>query len=128
MGKRVLQVVDTAYRATLEEQDDPVVWLSHAMRVAGAELGLLLEGNAVLYGVREQHIEPLALGTRRQRQAPDLAGDLLRLQATGVPCFYVAEDAAERGLEPGDLVEGLVPVAREKRGELFARYDQVHRW
>ena len=38
MSKRQLHIVDGAYRATLEEQDDPVVWLCHAMRGAGAEL------------------------------------------------------------------------------------------
>ena len=54
MSKRLLHIVESAYRATLEEQDDPVVWLCHAMRGAGAALDLLLQGNAVAYGVREQ--------------------------------------------------------------------------
>lgn len=128
MPKRVLHVVDGAYRATLEEQDDPVVWLCHAMRSAGAELDLLLHGNAVVYGVRGQRVEPLAFGDRRQRNAPDLPGDLEGLLGGGVAGFYVAEDAAERGVEPRDLIDGLTPVSRAKLGELFSGYDQVHRW
>jgi hypothetical protein len=128
MSKRQLHIVDGAYRATLEEQDDPVVWLCHAMRGAGAALDVLLHGNAVVYGVREQAVEPLELGGRRQKRAPDLAGDLARLQAKQVSCFYVEEDAAERGLDPGDLADGLVPVSRHKLAALFAGYDQVHRW
>lgn len=128
MAKRMLQIVDGAYRATLEEQDDPVVWLCHAMQRAGARLDLLLNGNAVVYAVRAQRVEPLVFGKRRQRNAPDLAEDLAHLLEEDVTCFYVEEDAAERGLDARELLEGLVPVSRVELAELFSRYDQVHRW
>ena len=128
MAKRQLHVIDAAYRATLEEQDDTIVWLCHALRGAGAELDLLLSGNAVGYGLRSQHVAPLQFGTRRQRQAPDLAGDLAGLLGKRTACFYVEEDAAERGVEAAELLEGLVPISRTKLAGLFARYDQIHRW
>jgi hypothetical protein len=128
MQKKQLHVVEVAYRATLEEQDDPIVWLCHAMRGAGAEIDLLLAGNAVSYGVRGQRVAPLEIGARRQQRAPDLAGDLERLMARRVACHYVEEDAAERGIEPGSLLGGLVPVSRAKLATLFGHYDQVHRW
>jgi hypothetical protein len=128
MSKKLLHIVESAYRATLEEQDDPVVWLCHALRGAGAELDLLLQGNAVSYGVRAQKVPPLQFGSRRQKHAPDLAGDLAGLMGKRVSCFYLEEDAAERGIDAAEMLEGLAPVPRAKLALLFGRYDQVHRW
>ena len=128
MSKRQLHVVENAYRATLEEQDDTIVWLCHALRGAGAELDLLLHGSAVAYGVRAQEVAPLRFGSRRQQHAPDLAGDLAKLLAKRSTCYYVEEDAEERGIDPAELLDGLVPVSRAKLAMLFSRYDQVHRW
>jgi hypothetical protein len=128
MAKKQLHVIEAAYRATLEEQDDTVVCLCHALRGAGAELDVLLAGNAVCYGVPGQGVEPLAFGARRQKHAPDLAGDLAGLLAKRVRGYYVEEDAAERGLAAGELLEALVPISRAKLATLFAGYAQVHRW
>ena len=128
MKKKQLHVVEVAYRATLEEQDDPVIWLCHAMRGAGAEIDVVLAGNAVAYAVRGQAVAPLAIGGRQQQRAPDLAGDLEGLMARQVACYYVEEDAAERGVDAGSLLDGLVPVSRAKLATLFAGYEQVHRW
>lgn len=128
MPRTQLHVLSSAHRATLEEQDDTVVWLCHALRGAGAALNLLLAGNAVGTAVRAQRVAPLAIGGRAQRHAPDLARDLAALLAKGVACYYVEEDARERGIDPSALVAGLEPVSRAKLASLLARHDQVHAW
>jgi hypothetical protein len=128
MSKRQLHVIGGAYRATLEEQDDTVVWLCHSLRGAGAELDFVLSGNAVGYGLRGQEVRPLSFGRRTQKQAPNLARDLAGLLAKRVTGYYVEEDAAERGIEAHELLDGLVPVPRAKLATLFGGYDQVHRW
>ena len=128
MSKKVLQVIDAGYRCTIEEQDDPVVWITHAMKGAGADLALLLSGNAVNYAVRGQDASGLAFGGRRQTQPPKLEQDLSKLVAKGVIVYMVHEDAAERGIEPGETIDGIERVPRAGIPKLFAGFDQVWHW
>lgn len=128
MSKKILQIVDSAYRGTLEEQDDTVIWLSHAMKGAGADLHLLLSGNAVNYAVKGQDASGLSFGDRKQTQPPRLDDDLAKLIAKQVEVHVVADDLAERGLESTDLIPGLKTVSRANVAGLFASYSQVWRW
>ena len=125
---KALNIVETAYRATLEEQDDTIVWLTHAMKGAGADLGVLLRANAVNYGVSSQDASGLSFGERRQTQPPQLAQDLAKLLEKGVTVYVVAEDLAERGIDAGELVPGLESVSRRDVAKLFAEYDRVWHW
>jgi len=125
---KVLQVIDTAYRCTIEEQDDPVVWITHAMKGAGGDFGLLLRGNAVNYAVRGQDASGLVLGGRKQTQPPRVDEDLKKLTQKGVQVYLVKEDAADRGIETSDLVEGVEAVPRAGVARLFDQYDQIWHW
>lgn len=125
---KVLQIVESAYRATVEEQDDTVVWITHAMKGAGGDLDVLLRGNAVNYGLREQDASGLAFGGWQQTQPPRLADDVAGLIGKGVTVYYVEDDAADRGVSESAFVEGLQPVARSDVAELFGSYDQVWHW
>ncbi|HZM14644.1 MAG TPA: DsrE family protein [Candidatus Krumholzibacteria bacterium] len=128
MPKKVLQVLDAGYRCTIEEQDDPVVWITHVMKGAGADLALLLCGNAVNYAVRAQDASGLSFGGRRQTQPPVLHQDLAKLVTKGVPVYMVQEDAAERGIEPNECIDGVEKIPRAGIARLFAGYDQVWHW
>jgi sulfur relay (sulfurtransferase) DsrF/TusC family protein len=125
---KVLQVIETAYRATLEEQDDTVVWITHAMRDAGAELGVLLCGNAVSYAAAKQDATGLRIGTWRQTQPPGLPRDLARLLSKQVPVYCVREDLAERGLREPAVIGGLAVISRAQIAQLFGQFDQVWHW
>lgn len=125
---KVLQIIETAYRATLEEQDDTVVWITHAMKGAGGELDVLLRGNAVNYALRGQDASGLAFGEWRQTQPPRLADDIAGLIGKGVAVYYVQDDAVARGIGESAFVEGLKPIARTGVAELLGAYDQVWHW
>jgi len=125
---KTLQIIRTAYRATIEEQDDTVVWITRAMRGAGAELDVLLTGDAVSYAVQAQDSSGLAFGGWRQTQPPRIAGDIAALVAKGVSVYYLAEHAGERGLEDVPLVQGVQPLRRAELPALLGRYDRVWQW
>jgi|CXWL01.1.fsa_nt_gi sulfur transfer complex TusBCD TusB component (DsrH family) len=128
MAKKVLNIIATAYRATLEEQDDTIVWLTHALRGAGADLDVLLRGNAVNYAVKGQDASGLAFGGRRQTQPPRIGDDVAKLITKGVRVFFVEEDLTERGVERADLIPAVEPVTHGDLPKLLAAYDQVWHW
>ena len=125
---KVLQIIETAYRATIEEQDDTVVWITHAMKGAGGDLDVLLRGNAVNYALRGQDASGLAFGEWQQTQPPRLADDIAGLIGKGVDVYYVQDDAVARGISESALVEHLKPIPRNGLAGLLGAYDQVWHW
>jgi len=125
---KALNVIESAYRGTLEEQDDTIVWLTHALKGAGAEIDVLLRGNAVNYIVAGQKVTGLSFGTRTQKHAPDIVGDIKGLIGKGVAVYYIAEDASERGLADGDMIPGVNSVGRLALALLYDGYNQVWNW
>lgn len=128
MAKKVLQVIESAYRATIEEQDDTVVWLTHSMKGAGGEFDVLLRGNAVNYAVRGQDASGLAFGDWKQTHSPRLAEDVALLIGKGIQVHVVQEDAARLGLEVTDFIDGVKPIPQSSIPSLFSKYDQIWHW
>jgi intracellular sulfur oxidation DsrE/DsrF family protein len=125
---KVLNIVEAAYRGTLEEQDDTIIWICHAMRGATADIDVLLRGNAVNYAVKAQDASGLCFGSAAQTQPPQIAGDLVKLKAKGVKLYVVEDALRERGIDAGELIDGLDMIPRAGLAKLFAGYDQVWHW
>ena len=128
MGLKVLNIVESAYRATIEEQDDTILWTSSALKGAGADVDVLLRGNAVNYGVKGQDASGLQFGARKQTHPPQIEEDLQRLMNLGAKVYVTTDDAAERGLERIALIGGLEPISRSRIAKLCADYDQIWHW
>lgn len=125
---KILNIVETAYRATIEEQDDTVLWLSHMLKNAGADISILLRANAVNYAVRGQDASGLAFGETKMTHPPEIDKDVEKMVQKGVPVYVVEEDAKERGLTDGDLLSGIKKVKRQSLPELIDQHDQVWHW
>lgn len=125
---KTLQVVETAYRATVEEQDDTIVWLTHAMAGAGGQFGVLLTGNAVCYAAPGQRAPALAIGEWQQSHSPGLSADLAALIPKGVSLYAVEEDLEERGLRDAKLIAPLTVIARDELARLFEEYPRIWKW
>lgn len=125
---KVLQIVSTAYRATLEEQDDTILWLTQAMKGAGGDFTVLLTGNAVNYALQGQDASGLTFGQWRQTEPPRIEDDLARMIAKGVPVYAAADDLADRGMMDSALVKGVIRIGRPDVVRLMNTFDQVWRW
>lgn len=125
---KILSIVETPYRATLEEQDDTILWFNHSLRNADADVSLLLRGSAVNYAVQGQDASGLALGHCTLAHPPQIDRDLARLQAAGVAVFVVDEDLRERALAGARLIPGLETVKRNELPALLERFDRVWHW
>ena len=129
MAKKTLNIVESAYRAVMEEQDDTVLWLLAAMQGAGAEHTVVLRGNAVNYAVASQGVPGLTIGKWKQTQAPKMDRDVLDLiEKRKIPVYVIAEDLADRGIERSELVPGVKLLSRMELPGLFTEFALVTHW
>lgn len=125
---RALQVIKSAYRCNIEEQDDPAVWIAHALKGAGAELGVLLKGSAVNYALEAQDASGLSFAGKLQTHPPTIAADVAALVSKGIDVLAVEDDARERGVDTSGFVPGVRSIKRSELVGLYAEYDQVWYW
>ena len=129
MAKKTLNIVESAYRAVMEEQDDTILWLLAAMQAAGAEHTVVLRGNAVNYAVAGQGAPGLSIGGWKQTMAPRMDNDVLDLiEKRKIPVFVIEEDLAMRGIDPGELVPGVKLMCSAMLPKRMAEYEIVLHW
>jgi sulfur transfer complex TusBCD TusB component (DsrH family) len=129
MAKKTLNIVESAYRAVMEEQDDTILWLLAAMQGAGAEHTVVLRGNAVSYAVAGQGAPGLSIGGWKQTQAPRMDRDVEDLvEKRKIPVFVVEEDLVARGIEPSELIPAIRLLSRAALPAMCSEHAVVSLW
>lgn len=125
---KILSILSSGYRATLEEQDDTVLWFSQTLRRSSADIDLLLRNSAVNYIVGGQVVTPLAIGGREQRNAPDVHGQVLALAESGAGIFVLEEELEKYGLADKAKHNWIQVIAAPDLPSMVAGYDRVWHW
>jgi len=125
---KTLQIIQSAYRCTIEEQDDPAIWIAHVIGRAGAELDVLLRGNAVNYVVSNQDASGLAFGGISQANPPRIDKEIDRFGREGIQVYALTEDLKMRGIAETDLQPTIRTIPRDELPALFDRYQQIWHW
>ncbi|MGQ4808117.1 hypothetical protein NKDENANG_01484 [Candidatus Entotheonellaceae bacterium PAL068K] len=128
MAKKVVSIIDTAYRATLEEQDDTAVWFTHILGQGGADITILLTGNAVNYAVRGQQPSSLSFGTASIDFPPQLDQDLHKAMQAGVKLVLLQDDADLRGISTATLMPEAEQISRDQLADFLDGFDLVWHW
>ncbi|MFT5049971.1 MAG: putative peroxiredoxin [Chlamydiales bacterium] len=128
MSRKVLSVIDTAYRACQEEQDDAGLWFSAAVNNAGVDMTILLTGNAVNYAVQGHATSPLSVGGGVVAHPFDPGQDIERLTGKGISFFLIREDAEERGIDSDELINAVEAIPRSQLAKLVDSHDAIWHW
>ncbi len=125
---KALQIIQSAYRCTIEEQDDPVIWFIQVLKSIGGDVDILLRGNAVNYLVTGQVVEGLSFGEWQQTHPAKIDRDLQQALDSGIKVYALTEDITKRGIPEGKLLGEIQQLSRQELPNLFEQYEQVWHW
>jgi len=128
MTGKILSVVERAYRATVEEQDDTVLWFTWTVKKGGAEIDLLLRGNAVNYAVPGQDVSGLTFGDSPFGGPVAIEHDLESMMKDGIRVYAVKEDLESRGIDSSRILKGIQLIPAGEIASLFDSFDQIWHW
>jgi sulfur transfer complex TusBCD TusB component (DsrH family) len=125
---KILSIAERAYHGTIEEQDDTIIWMTHILKNSGADISLLLRGNAVNYAVTGQDAGGLSFGGIKMEVGPNIDRDVSEIVKAGVPTYVVSEDLEDRGIGQQEIAQGINLISRGDLAGLFDSHDSIWHW
>ncbi|MCC5603250.1 DsrE family protein [Nostoc favosum] len=123
-----LAIIERAYRGTIEEQYAHILWLSYALHKMNVNMGVLLRGNAILYGLQEQSQPQLTIGRILVKSLPHYESSLKELIKDGVNVYVYSDDCKRLQINSGQLIPGIIEADLHKVTQLCEEYDFVWYW
>lgn len=125
---KILQIVEQAFRTLVEEQDDTILWLIQSMAGAGANVEVLLSGNAVYYAVMKNRQPVIKIGDWVQQEPADIPSDIDRMLAQNIPVYVLNSELEERGLNASMLRPSIKSINQVQLVDIYHQVDQVWQW
>ncbi|SDK56934.1 hypothetical protein SAMN05192566_1697 [Methylophilus rhizosphaerae] len=125
---KILQIVEQAFRTLVEEQDDTILWLTQSMAGAGANVEVLLSGNAVYYAVMKNRQPVIKIGDWVQQEPADIPSDIDRMLAQNIPVYVLNSELEERGLNASMLRPSIKSINQVQLVDIYHQVDQVWQW
>ena len=125
---KILSIAERAYHGTIEEQDDTILWMTHILKNVGADISLLLRGNAVNYAVTGQDASGLSFGGVKMDVPPTLSEDVENIVGAGIDTYVVKEDLEDRGIEGQDISKRVKVIGRGEVADLYESHDAIWHW
>jgi sulfur relay (sulfurtransferase) DsrF/TusC family protein len=97
------------------------------MKNGGADVAILLSGDAVNYAVMNQDAKGLRFGNRAVK-GPDMVRDIKAVIDKKIPLYAVADDLIDRGIPPSQIIPGIEQIQRSGIAKLIDSYDRVLSW
>ena len=104
------------------------MWMAAAVKNAGADMSVLLRGNAVNYAVNGQDASGLVIGGVPLKVPPTIDKDVQALIEKGAPVYAVEEDLKARGIDKARLVNGVQVVKQDQVAKLWDSHDAIWHW
>ncbi len=125
---KILSIAERAYHGTIEEQGDTLLGFTHNLKKAGADISLLLRGNAVNYTVVGQDASGLSFGGQKMEVGPKIDRDVAEIVKAGISAYVVREDLEDRGIRQDQIAQGVKVVSRSQLAELYDFHDAIWHW
>jgi sulfur relay (sulfurtransferase) DsrF/TusC family protein len=127
MPKKILSVLSHTEYGNLEDSDIGL-FASAFAPVAGSQVTILLTEEAVNYGVRGQEGTGIEIAGGKVQPGFLIETDIRAVQQANIPVYAFSEDLEERGIDGGELVEGIKKISRKEYARFIDQFDTIWNW